>query len=72
MFGGLLKVLVLQKPQPQPLTWSGWSYLGDWDLLGSLYIIPFLVEQKIGACCFGLVPPFCALIPAVVNPVTSD
>lgn len=41
----------------------------DWDLLGSLYIIPFLVEQKIEACCFGLGPSFCAL---VLPPVTSE
>lgn len=44
----------------------------DWDLLGSLYIIPFLVEQKIEACCFGLVPPFCALIPAALSLVSPD
>lgn len=41
---------------PRHLEWVGAIYV-DWDLLGSLYIIPFVVEQKIEACCFGLVSP---------------
>lgn len=45
----------------------------DWDLLGSLYITPLLVEQKIEACCFGLVPPFVlsSLLPRFLELLTS-
>lgn len=45
----------------------------DWDLLGSLYITPLLVEQKIEACCFGLVPPsvLSSLLPRFLELLTS-
>lgn len=65
--GDRLKVLVLQKPRHHPLTGSG---LG---LRGSLYITPLLAEQKIEACCFGLVPPsvLSSLLPRFLELLTS-
>lgn len=45
----------------------------DWGLLGSLYITPLLVEQKIEVCCFGLVHPsvLLSLLPRFLELLAS-
>lgn len=60
--GGLLSVLVLQRPQRLPHCGE------DWDVPCSLYIIPFLVKQKIEVGCFRFAPSFHAPSPAASVP----
>lgn len=66
-------MLVLQKLRHHPLTWSGQGLFKWTDLLGSLYMTPFLVEQKIEACCFRLVPSsvLSSLLPWFLYLLTS-